>query len=414
MKYFSSSWPRDSVLFLFFIGFLLSAFSVKAQTWDKPYPGNDPTTLYYPDQNAVYLRYGWQTSGTGILIIKGQLPKARYYSYNLYDDRTKGSILALADHEIKEDQPGSGTYTIYIVPEKLNANYPNQMVVPDSVKLASVFLRYYLPEGDILAGVPQPLLSWKEGDVTGSVPPSLAIPTGSAADAKALEQLIRSDHKRITRKERKQLTSSSATKEEKERIVSKVMTMPIFKHITDPNTLGAYNYNSSGNYPNKDNHYIVMPVNLKKKHALVVRFKPPSYATQLGDVSKEVRYFSLSQGNEYTNTSITMHDAQLQVSADGFVYVLLGEDDAEMRAKAKAMGINFMPLLYKNRLVLILRHMLPSPAFTKSTKAVPLFDGRKSPAGQEAQQTIGGYALVGKWIKLSALKTATGPDQLGF
>ena len=109
-----------------------------------------------------------------------------------------------------------------------------------------------------------------------------------------------------------------------------------------------------------------------------------------------------------------MHDAQLQVSADGFVYDLLGADNAEMRTKAKAMVINFMPILYENRLVLILRHMLPSASFTNSTKSVPIFDGRKAPAGQEAQQTIGGYALVGKWIKLSALNEATSKDQLGF
>lgn len=109
MKYFSSARPRNFLLLLFFVGFFFSALSVKAQTWDKPYPGNDPATLYYPEQNAVYLRYGWQNSGTGILIIKGHFPRARYYSYNLYDDRTKGSILALADYEIKEDAPGSGS-----------------------------------------------------------------------------------------------------------------------------------------------------------------------------------------------------------------------------------------------------------------------------------------------------------------
>jgi hypothetical protein len=414
MKYFSSARPRNFLLLLFFVGFFFSALSVKAQTWDKPYPGNDPATLYYPDQNAVYLRYGWQNSGTGILIIKGQLPRARYYSYNLYDDRTKGSILALADYEIKEDAPGSGSYTLYIVPEKFKSSYPNQIVIPDSVRYSSIFLRYYLPEGGILAGVPQPMLEWKVGESTGPVSPSLPIPEKDKADAKALEQLIRSDPKRITSKERKQLKSPTATKDEKERIISKVMTMPVFKHIPDPNTLSAYNYNSSGNYPNKDNHYIVMPVNLKKKHALVVRFKAPTFSTQLGDVSREVRYFSLSQGNEYTNTSITMHDAQLKISADGFVYILLGADNAEMRTKATEMGINFMPMLYKNRLVLILRHMLPSASFANSTKAVPLFDGRKTPAGQEAQQTIGGYALVGKWIKLSDVKVLTGPDQLGF
>lgn len=399
------------VLILMAIALPLSLVTL-AQNWEKAYSGNDDNLLYYPDRNAVYVRYGWENNKKGVLAIHGRLPKARYFSYNLYDDRTKGSLTSLADYQVQPDDKGG--YTIYVVPESLKGSYPNQLVLPDSVQFTSVFIRYYLSASGDTAGVPLPALEWMEGDMRKPPPPSLPIPTQKGNDARMLEQIIRSDPKRITSKERKILSSPTSSIDEKERIISKVMTVPIFKHAADPGALSAYNYNSSGNYPNKDNHYIVMPVNWQKGQVLLVRFKAPTYATALGDTTKDVRYFSLSQGNGYTNTSITMHDAQLQVSSDGFVYVVVADEDAQILAKAKELGINFMPKLYKDRMVLILRHMLPSRSFTNSAKEVPLFSNSRSASGQEAQKTIGGFALVGKFIRTSDFRSMSGLGQIGF
>jgi len=236
----------------------------------------------------------------------------------------------------------------------------------------------------------------------------------NTGDMANLKKLIMANPQIISGEERKLLSSSTATVKEKEPIISKVMTVPIFKHYTDPLSIGAFNYNSSGNYPNKDNHYIVMPVVRKNDDVLVVRFKAPTHAMQLGDTSKNVRYYSLSQGNEYTNTSITMHDEQLRVSNDGFVYVVVTNDTREARAKANEMGINFMPWLYDERIVLILRHMLPSQGFRQSTREVPLFDNSRPAKGQEAQKTIGEFALVGKFISKSDWKSYSRIEQVGF
>jgi hypothetical protein len=236
----------------------------------------------------------------------------------------------------------------------------------------------------------------------------------SAEDMAKLKKIITANPQLITGNERKLLASGTATIQEKEPVISKVMTVPIFRHFTDPGTIGAFNYNSSGNYPNKDNHYIVMPVVRKKDDVLLVRFKAPTHAVQLGDTTKNVRYFSLSEGNEYTNTSITMHDEQLRVSNDGFIYVVVANDTKEARTKANEMGVNFMPWMYKDRIVLILRHMLPSPGFKNSTREVPLFDNARAAKGQEAEQTIGDFALVGKFIGKSAWKSVSKIDQLGF
>lgn len=100
--------------------------------------------------------------------------------------------------------------------------------------------------------------------------------------------------------------------------------------------------------------------------------------------------------------------------ADGFIYVNVANDNTEIMAKGNGMGINFMPWLCKDKLVLILRHMLPASGFTTSTREVPQFDKSKPAKSQEAQFTIGDYALIGKFIKKSAWKSVNSLEQLGF
>jgi hypothetical protein len=382
--------------------------------WEKPFAGNDPSVLYYPDQNAVYFRYAWENKHGKGLVIKGKMPEARYFSFNLYNDYTKSSIIAKADVEIQPDAGDSTSYTIHIMPDHTAGPYQNLIILPDSVKSASIFLRYYLARGDIFANRPLPTINMLDAGNTKSPLPSIPQPSMSSEDMARLKKLVMANPKMISGKERKVLTSSSSTFEEKEPIISKVLTLPIFSHYTNPDNISAYRFNPGGNYPNKDNHYILMPVVRKKQDVLVVRFKAPTHSFHPGYTSSQVRYFSLSQGNEYTNTSITLYDEQLKVSSDGFIYVVVANDKKELRELASEMGINFMPWLYKERLVLILRHMLPAQSFTTSTREVPLFDKTKPAKGQEAEMAIGEYALVGKFIKAKNFKTVGKIETLGF
>jgi hypothetical protein len=400
---------------LLFLPLLITGVSnAQSTVWEKPFAGNDPTLLYYPDQQAVYFRYGWENKPGLNLVIKGKMPEARYFSFNLYNDNTKSSIAALADYEIKPDEGDNSSYTIYIMRAPDAAAYSNVIILPDSIKIASVFLRYYVARGNIYANKPLPIISMLENGVSKSPIPSIPISSMKPEDMAKLKSQIMANPKLISRKERKVLASKSASLQEKEPIISKVLTVPVFKHFTNPEAIGAYNFNPGGNYPNKDNHYILMPVVRSGKDVLVARFKAPGFATQLGDTSQQVRYFSLSQGNEYTNTSVTLYDEQLRVSPDGFIYVVVANDSKELRTKVEGMGINFMPWNYKDRLVLILRHMLPAPTFAQSTGEVPLFDKAKPAKGQEAEWSIGEYALVGRLMKLSAFKSISNTNQLGL
>lgn len=402
-------------IFILILSFVTSETIYGQNTvWEKPFVGNDPSLLYYPDQNAVYVRHAWENKkGKGILI-KGKMPDSRYFSFNLYNDYTKSSIASLADYEIKPDAGDSTGYTIYIMPEGTTGTYQNIIILPDSVKIASVFLRYYLARGDNYANKPLPLISMLYEGISNSPLPSIPQPSMTQEDMAKLKRQIMANPKLISGKERKVLSSSSSTFAEKEPIICKAMTMSIFSHFTNPESISAYRFDPGGNYPNKDNFYIIMPVVRKRNDLLIVRFKPPGFSNKLGDTTQNVRYFSISQGNEYTNTSITMHDEQLRVSNDGFIYVVVANDEQATRTKVNEMGINFMPWLNKDKLVLILRHMLPSPAFKKSIREVPLFDKGFAALGQEAQLAIGEYALTGKFFKNSEWKSISRYTQLEF
>lgn len=409
------SFSQWRFLFLIMSCCTFNSAITKGQGWEKPYQGNDPSVLYYPDQNAVYFRYAWENAKGQGLVIKGKIPDARYFSYNLYNDLTKGSITALSDLEIIPDEGDPSSYTIRIVPEGQSSNSNNTIILPDSIKNASVFLRYYLANGNIYANRPLPALYKVKNGELETPGPSIPIAQMTQEDMARLKTQIISNPSIITGKERKILASPASTSSEKEPIVCKVMTIPVFRHFKDPQKISSYNFNSSGNYPNKDNHYILMPVVRKKKDdVLLVRFKAPQHAESLGDRSKDVRYFSLSEGDEYTHTSLTLHDSKLHISDDGFIYVAVGNDAKEVKEKAKDLGVNFMPWLHKEKLVLILRHMLPSPDFKQSIREVPLFSNMKPAVGQEAELSIGEYALIGKLIKKATWKSSKNLVQLGF
>lgn len=401
--------------FVFFsCAFMQVTVIAQDSTWEKPYVGNNPDLLYYPDQNAVYFRYGWENTKRQGIVLKGKVPDARYFSFNLYNDYTKSSILSLADYEILPDKEDASSFTIHIMPEGITGKFSNLIILPDSVSIASVFLRYYLPHENIYANRPLPNIYLLENGKLMPAKPSIQQAPMTTADQAELKRVITANPKIISPKERRIIASSSATLQQKEPIISKVMTMPIFSHYTDPSNINAFNFDPGGNYPNKDNHYIVMPVVRKRNDLLVVRFKAPVFAKQLGDTTKEVRYFSISEGNEYTNTSITLNDEQLRVNSDGFVYVVVAKETRKIRTKLMEMGFNFMPWLHKDKLVLILRHMLPSSGFKYSTGNVPQFDKGRPAKGQEAQMVIGDYALTGKFIRKSSWKSINSIGQLGF
>jgi hypothetical protein len=191
-----------------------------------------------------------------------------------------------------------------------------------------------------------------------------------------------------------------------EEIICKQVVSNAFNFNKNENKLKSYNLKSDGTYPNKDNHYLTMPICKQEDEVCIIRFKTPSYPTKKEEYAmSDVRYYSISQGDEITYNHKTLSDKELVVSKDGYVYIIIGEEGSEITDFANTKNINFMPWLVKDKMLLIYRNMLPNPTYKNGVNCVPGYDKNNPEKNHEADFYIGAYAPMGIKIKKSILKT---------
>ena len=396
-----------TIIFLFITHLTFTHPALAQQsTWEAPYVGSSKDVLYLPDANAVYWRYGWKREDTANqdgYIIQGQFPQARYFSFNVYDDNTKSSVGSVTDYAIKPDANDANRYTLHIVPKGSPVKGANVLYFPKELSGVSIILRHYLAQDTIFGNKPLPEISKLSAGSVSPAPASLPVPKVSKEDIKkyvlpwvqgilsgrtegALE--LQTDGERLTI----------------EQLICKQVVANAFHYNRNDSVLHAYNFDTGGTYPNLDNHYLTMPVTRNKDNALLIKFKAPVYAqSAANNASADVRYFSVSQGDDITRNYATLADKDLQVQPDGFVYLLIANDNANTRAKAQTLGINFMPWLVGDKMLLVYRNMMPRAGYTKGVNAVPKFDKTKNETLQRGEKFIGEYAPVGKAIAADAL-----------
>lgn len=400
--------------------------ATSSSTWEPPYVGSDPKVLYLPDGHAVYWRYGWkrQPGDTNGVVITARFPDARYFSYNVYNDDTKSSLGSFTDADIKTNDGGSnpftgakateGTYKIHIVPEGVKVEGGNVLTFPDSVTSISFALRHYLPVGDMFGGVPLPEIKRFDGK-TGAVseaPPSSPVPKISKQTAQLyLKPLLKKIATEFEQNPDKVLAALHHRDTSKpldiEELICRQVSAPAFTRFLPGETNQFYRANPAGTYPNKDNLYLAFAGVRKSDETLIIKFRAPDYPKSPSEYADaNLRYFSISQGDENTYNYATTYDREIQVAADGLAYFIIGDDTPELRAKAKALGANFQPWLVHDKVVMIYRHMLPAKNFAHGIDKVPVTDKSKPIKGQEATAFIGDYAPTAKFVPTADLLTA--------
>ena len=193
----------------------------------------------------------------------------------------------------------------------------------------------------------------------------------------------------------------------KEVIATQVVSKT-FSHFVPGTVAQSYNFQASGTYPNKDNHYLTMPLIRTADQALLLKFTPPPLVKGPADYPvSPVRYYSMSQGDEATFTHGTTIDVDMKVHADGNVYFLVADDEAILRTKADAFDFNFMPWKSSDKMLMVYRHMLPSADFEYGVDKVPVFDLDKPDVGQVAGLFIGDYAPRGIMMNKADVLSAT-------
>ena len=134
------------------------------EQWGKTMFGNDGTIFAYPDLYVNYWGYTWRTKEDGhdniALCIKGIFPKARFFSFSLYDDELGEAIGGFADNEIVpdsgsvnpfvEESSAENRFTVYIVPSGVSEDKISKLSssnicrLKEGVEQATVIMREYL------------------------------------------------------------------------------------------------------------------------------------------------------------------------------------------------------------------------------------------------------------------------------
>ena len=132
------------------------------EQWGQTLVGNDGTIFAYPDLYVNYWEYTWSIDQHPdvALRIRGAFPKARFFSFSLYDDEKGEAIGGFADNEIVPDQGSvnpfvvtsadQGSFTVFVVPSSMDDSKIAQLgssnvcQVKEGVKRATLIIREYL------------------------------------------------------------------------------------------------------------------------------------------------------------------------------------------------------------------------------------------------------------------------------
>ena len=322
--------------------------------------GSDKTLPLLPDSNVNYFLYSFtRIKGSTIGIrIKGQYGYARYMSFNVYDNTTLSSVASLVDMRILPDAnnenpylPTANTsltnrkYTVNICPNTVDSSaFTNNLRYDDKIENVGIILRYYIPQQNNYANVPLPTI--EAFDITTGKTIATPLPTSTN-----FAQQFQEKYQKIT------------------------TLLNLAGLLEAPKDVFFYKFSGVFLYPNLDNYYLFTPLTFNKNQVTMLRFKAPTFSennTQNGLTA--VRYFSICLCDAKTYTYSTTTDLSFKIAAsDGFVNIVIGDEDAALRAKAAGLNYILLPPELKNNVkgLIIYRNLLTNPAFPYPMSLVP-------------------------------------------
>lgn len=338
----------------------------------------DTINIAYPDLNATYWSHFFEPVEGERLVISGEYPAARYFSFHVYDS-TLVAMDSAYDAQIAPDagsanpyraRPPRGagnSYKEYVdFAEKPSDPAPNTIYIKDSpqgtpIALATLMYRVYVPSDPSSAtgGVPLPQLTLETD--SGQVLASYGACGTQFVElgGKLNEELADSDY-----------PAGAPT--------------PEVPGATDPLTwarssLGNHYY---GVYGNSQNAYLTATISRQFGGILVLHGQAPTFPnTRAGQPMyepRQVRYWSICENSDTTRVISCAADYQAALKRGDYTYVISDPDARPANATA-ANGVTWLAWggTFPNG-VLILRNMLPGANFKQAVQDVA--EGQ-SPAG---------------------------------
>jgi hypothetical protein len=311
----------------------------------------DTTNVAFPDEGATY----WVTRYAGApgaeIVIRGQDPDARYFSFHIYDEALR-PIASVADFETTPD--GVGGYTTRFT--------------FDAPQSGALIYRVYVSgvPGDPAGGVPLPNIwlkvSGREDELAlGQCEPLPPSTGGTVNDA------VKDSNYPAEAPRGFEVGTSDPPKTERFYGFDRIVLNPIPPNpVTD-----AVPRSSGGFWSNQHIAYLTTRFARRDdgRELLVYRFRAPT-------VPGQVRYWSLCQNEFVTQRFVEcLADYEAVVDKRGYVTVVVSDPEdrpSSPGGRGRRNAVNWLPWggPYYDGL-LIYRHMLPAPDFAEAIQNVP-------------------------------------------
>lgn len=358
----------------------------------------------FPDDSSTYWMTRFASVPQSRLIIEGDYPHARYFSFHVYDDAGR-PIDALADFEIRPDTGSFNPFASHKLSSR-SRKYTGFVVFTAKPERRETNTMY---AGDMEDGIPNPsgfliyrvYVSDDPDDPAGEVPlptVSLDAPGGATTlEFGHCEPVPPSDNGAINR-----LTRESDFPDAIPRVLPFPGTTedPRFRRFYGPDreirerfpsnpATDALPYVNSGFYANLHIAYLYVRISRDWGDVFVFRARAPSFPDSRAgaDVTapRQVRYFSICQNELATQRVVAcVPDHEMVIDSDGYFTFVISDPSDRPANAVPAEGINWLPWggpYYDG--VVIYRHMLPAPGFAQAIQNVP--------EGTDPQPVLGDY-----------------------
>ncbi|MEM6297213.1 MAG: hypothetical protein AAF740_00825, partial [Bacteroidota bacterium] len=133
---------------------------------------------------------------------------------------------------------------------------------------------------------------------------------------------------------------------------------------------------SSGNFANSDNAYLLNATSLATDEIILLRWKAPKVSRSFGDFSvNDVRYFSISLSNDSSFNYITYPDQDLYVASDGYINLVIAREDDEVVSRAEGLNYMVWDKRLGERAYILYRNMLTNDSFANGIRECPTIAG---------------------------------------
>ncbi|NBX81587.1 hypothetical protein EBQ90_00640 [bacterium] len=306
---------------------------------------------YMGDTHAAYGIQSFFNKGKKYYVVKGQFPRARFFSIETYEGTKNGDGQSLNDYQMVPDAGSVNpfhdgvslnakprNYTVYIAPEGAPKFGPNQLSFSKKEKYISFYIRYYSPTQGI--------------------------------------QVQLSDLPQVEAYDLKTRQPSACGK-----------SWPVENFTNYPQFLGALSHKPEGVFSfelakwNKGSNtavgkYAEGHSEMRFDEVALLRFKPPTFASTFSgegafSSQTQVRYWSLCAINFPNNQGLVcLADHLTPPDASGFVTVVNGTGP-EVAELAKQKGYYYIPDIRPATSKMILfafRNILPSAEFKANSQ----------------------------------------------